>query len=351
MKIIRLQNQKLNVLLLILLFSALGVFSFVLLIHYTELAARAPDTITTFGAVSSMICIFNILGFSLLKINDWLARNSPLYYLRRSRLVWHYLIMSVLFLSLNYALFVSIKWIGGASTPFVIGRVGLRLIFAVWFVDIIIVSLLLVNHSARHTLKLYMEKQQLQEATTRAQYMALQSQLNPHFLFNSLNTLIAEIEYDPANAVRFTQNLSDVYRYILQQQDQLLVSLSEELQFLDYYIFLHQVRLGECLRVENDLPEEVLRSKVPPLTLQLLAENVIKHNYMNEKTPVTIRLSATGDGRKLIFSNNRSPKKVALQSGKGLKNLAERYRLLSGETIKVNNQDNLFVVEIPLMYE
>lgn len=167
---------------------------------------------------------------------------------------------------------------------------GAGLVIAVWFVEMIIFSLLLINYSMRYTLNLYKEKQRLEAESIQAKYTALQSQLNPHFLFNSLNTLIAEIEYDPSTAVKFTQHLSEVYRYVLRQQQCQIVSLKEELDFLDSYIFLHQVRLGDCLSLERDLPDNVIDHQLPPLTLQLLAENVVKHNYIDDFNPMTIRV-------------------------------------------------------------
>ena len=116
----------------------------------------------------------------------------------------------------------------------------------------------------------------MREENNKAQYVALQGQLNPHFLFNNLNTLIAEIEYDPSNAVLFTRNLSDAYRYVLQCQDKMLISVADELQFINAYLFLHRVRIGDFISVEYNISDNYLDSKIPPLTLQLLIENVIK---------------------------------------------------------------------------
>ena len=128
-------------------------------------------------------------------------------------MLWHYLLVAILLLLMNCTLFISLKWITSIGDPFVIRAKGAGLVIAVWFVEMIIFSLLLINYSMRYTLNLYKEKQRLEAESIQAKYTALQSQLNPHFLFNSLNTLIAEIEYDPATAVKFTQHLSEVYRY------------------------------------------------------------------------------------------------------------------------------------------
>ena len=242
----------------ILLFSALGVFSYFLLLYHTELQERIPDIKISLIALSITIAVFNLFGFSLLVSSHWMATNYPLYYIDKSRMLWHYLLVAILLLLMNCTLFISLKWITSIGDPFVIRAKGAGLVIAVWFVEMIIFSLLLINYSMRYTLNLYKEKQRLEAESIQAKYTALQSQLNPHFLFNSLNTLIAEIEYDPATAVKFTQHLSEVYRYVLRQQQCQIVSLKEELDFLDSYIFLHQVRLGDCLSLERDLPDNVI---------------------------------------------------------------------------------------------
>ncbi|MFS2808518.1 TolC family protein [Parabacteroides distasonis] len=212
-------------------------------------------------------------------------------------------------------------------------------------------SLSKASESEQMAMERYKEKQRLEAESIQAKYTALQSQLNPHFLFNSLNTLIAEIEYDPSTAVKFTQHLSEVYRYVLRQQQCQIVSLKEELDFLDSYIFLHQVRLGDCLSLERDLPDNVIDHQLPPLTLQLLAENVVKHNYIDDFNPMTIRLYTEKNGRYLCVSNTLRPKKVSNASGKGLKNLSERYQLLCKQDIQIRKNDHQFTVSIPLIYD
>ena len=197
---------------------------------------------------------------------------------------------------------------------------------------------------------LYKRNIYLKESSVEAQYQALQSQLNPHFLFNSLNTLISEIGYNPENAILFTQNLSDVYRYILQCQQQRLVTLGSELEFLDSYVFLHRVRLGDCITVDCRLDESLLEYRLPPLTLQLLAENVIKHNIISLRQPMVLSLSSE-DENWLVVSNSVRPKKSVQPSGMGLKNLASRYRLVCGQEIIIEKTTELFTVKIPLLYE
>ena len=162
--------------------------------------------------------------------------------------------------------------------------------------------------------------------------------------------MIAEIEYNPANAVRFTKHLSSVYRYVLQSQDKVLVPLSEELEFMKSYLFLHEVRLGNCISYKCHLPEDYPEAMLPPLTLQLLVENVIKHNSITSNKPMQINIEI--ENYYLTVSNPIQPKKSNdTSSGVGLNNLSNRCKLLLGEGIIVTKANNLFTVKVPLAYE
>lgn len=167
--------------------------------------------------------------------------------------------------------------------------------------------------------------------------------------FNSLNTLIAEIEYNPSNAVRFTRNLSDVYRYVLQSQDKTLITLGEELEFIQSYLFLHEVRLGNCIACNITIPTEAMEYQLPPLTLQLLVENVIKHNSINSNKPMDITIQIVDHF--LVVSNPIHAKKSDTTSGVGLQNLSNRCKLMIGTDIIINNENQIFTVKVPLIYE
>ena len=297
------------------------------------------------------ILAFNVLGYTTIRLSSWIDNQYALNLHRCWKLVSVYMVVMGMFFLLNYGLMVTAKLLAGASHPFTFPNGGWRILITVWLVELVILGLLLANRSMRNTLKLQQEAAALQKENNTARYTALQNQLNPHFLFNSLNTLIAEIEYDPATAVKFTQHLSEVYRYVLRQQQCQIVSLKEELDFLDSYIFLHQVRLGDCLSLERDLPDNVIDHQLPPLTLQLLAENVVKHNYIDDFNPMTIRVYTERNSRYLCVSNTLRPKKVSNASGKGLKNLSERYQLLCKQDIQIRKNDHQFTVSIPLIYE
>lgn len=330
-----------------LLFSGLGAFSYLLLVNYTELSAHVADVLYSKGAFVFFVAAFNVLGYSTLRISSWMNNQYALNIRKRWKIVVIYAIVMLLFLLLNYSLLVVAKILVGMNDPLIFPNGGWRILLLVWLVELVILGLLLANRSIQNTLKLQQEAAALQKENNTARYAALQSQLNPHFLFNSLNTLIAEIEYNPDNAVRFTKNLSSVYRYVLQSQDKTLVSLAEELEFLDSYLFLHKVRLGDCISCACDIPADLAEAMLPPLTLQLLVENVIKHNTITSARPMKIDIFVQEDH--LVVSNPVQPRKSQESSGVGLKNLSNRCKLMLGEEILVLHEKEMFTVKVPLL--
>lgn len=181
------------------------------------------------------------------------------------------------------------------------------------------------------------------------QFQTLKSQVNPHFLFNSFNTLISVIEKQPQLAVEYVEKLSEFFRSIVNYRDKNLIPLPEELDLLENYIFIQKKRYGDNLLVQNRLNEESIRGYlIPPLVLQLLAENAIKHNAVSKETPLWIRLEMTNNA--LIISNNINPKySVESSSGFGLQNIIGRYKLLTDEPVVVHKIDSIFTVTLPLI--
>ena len=201
---------KLNHILYSTLFSGLGVFSFFLLANYVELSDNVSDALYSLGMFLFFIVAFNLLGYSTIHLTTWVDNQYSVNIYRRRKLIFIYTMVMVMFFLLNYGLLVTAKLLVGASHPFVFPNGGWRILIVVWLVELVILGLLLANRSMQHSLKLQKQAATLQEENNIARYTALQNQLNPHFLFNSLNTLISEIRYNPKNAELFTQHLSDV---------------------------------------------------------------------------------------------------------------------------------------------
>lgn len=336
-----------------LIFIGLGLFSYYLIVNFTDFSPRVAGILYSRGALVYTVIAFTLLGFATIQISEWVNNRyiQPSEGHRRSQ--WRFaaanIIVAALFLALNYSLCVLAKILAGVQPVWSLSSSGWRLLAVVWMAEMAIILLLLSNRTLKANQSLKQEAARLQIENSKAKYDALQSQLNPHFLFNSLNTLIAEIQYNPDNAVRFTRHLSNVYRYVLQCQNRHLVTLGEELSFVDSFVFLHKVRLGDCLSCDIDIADDILECELPPLTLQLLVENVIKHNSVSQSKPMTISIKATED--MLTVSNPVAPKKNAgaTSSGIGLKNLATRCRLACDRDITVSHDNHTFSVEIPII--
>jgi sensor histidine kinase YesM len=196
--------------------------------------------------------------------------------------------------------------------------------------------------------KTMVEKEQVERAHLASQLEGLRNQVNPHFLFNSLNTLTYLIPEDSEKAVRFVQQLSKVYRYVLECREAHVIPLREELTFLNSYIYLLKERFGDNLRVSIRGLESTERMAIVPLTLQMLFENAIKHNVISVEKPLTIEVFAEKD--KLVVRNNHQVKNQVMDStGVGLENIRTRYRMLTDQEVEVIASQQYFTVLVPLI--
>ncbi|WP_248722336.1 histidine kinase [Seonamhaeicola sp. ML3] len=192
------------------------------------------------------------------------------------------------------------------------------------------------------------KEQKVIAGTASAKFDALKNQLDPHFLFNSLNVLTSLIDENPDKAQDFTTSLSKVYRYVLEQKNKELVSVDEELQFAKTYMSLLKMRFEDS--IVFNMPEKAINpeSKVVPLSLQLLLENAVKHNMVTSSKPLHIKILEE-DGY-LIVQNNLQPKQIVKKSsGVGLSNIMQRYDLLTTRKIDINKESTKFSVAIPIL--
>ncbi|MGH2666969.1 histidine kinase [Flavobacterium sp.] len=191
-------------------------------------------------------------------------------------------------------------------------------------------------------------QQKIIAGTASAKFESLKNQIDPHFLFNSLNVLSSLIEENPENAQRFTSSLSKIYRYVLEQRDKELVSIEEELAFAKTYMNLLKMRFENSIFYE--LPEKVNNpeAKIVPLSLQLLLENTVKHNVVSEKRPLQIRIFEKNNC--LVVQNDYQKKEVLKdRQGVGLQNIISRYAILSERKVIITQSEKEFTVELPLL--
>lgn len=194
--------------------------------------------------------------------------------------------------------------------------------------------------------QLYAER--LKKDHAEAQFTALRNQINPHFLFNSFNVLSSLIYKDTDTASKFIDQLSTVYRYLLHNQQNKIVSLRDELAFLDSYIFLLKIRFQNNLSIEVNIDEKHFDTYIAPATLQLLIENAIKHNVVSKAHPLHIQI-VLKDGF-IRVENSLKPKEIKEEStGLGLNNIKRRYDYLCGENAIITNSNGVFSVKIPVI--
>lgn len=192
------------------------------------------------------------------------------------------------------------------------------------------------------------ETEQLRSEKLAGQYQSLKDQLNPHFLFNSLNVLSGLVYESADQSAAFIQQLSKIYRYVLDVQQEELVKLSDEVEFAQNYLSLQKLRFDESLQYQITI-STTGNYYLPPLSLQLLLENAIKHNVISSENPLQITITQKGDS--LEISNNFQPRQMSdfESSGIGLENIKKRYELLSDKTPQINQSDKAFIVTLPLL--
>lgn len=196
----------------------------------------------------------------------------------------------------------------------------------------------------RYWKKAVLSEEQLKRESLALQYESLKNQVNPHFLFNSLNILTSLIEKDKNTSIKYVKQLSDVFRYVLDQNVRELVPIENELKFIESYYYLQRIRFGENFRMDTNIREK--HFLMVPLALQILIENAVKHNEISYENPLTITIHDDDDF--LYVSNNKKLRSHLPESNQiGLKTLRFQYEFLSGKKIEVMNDDSHFEVKLP----
>jgi len=207
---------------------------------------------------------------------------------------------------------------------------------------------LLQNNYAGQQVQLELEK--VKSDNLGAQYELLKQQVNPHFLFNSLNTLKSMAETNDSETVDFVIKLSDFYRFTLESRKLDLISVQEEMKIIEAYLFLQKARFGDGITFSNGLKQEDLKSLIPPFTMQLLVENCIKHNIVSQSKPLHIKIYSSEDG--IIIENPVQLKMTSEESlGVGLDNIKMRYQHLLEKEIEIHSDEKNFKIKLPLIHE
>ncbi len=252
---------------------------------------------------------------------------------------------------LNTILFLGIVQLLVSIYPLVTGQElsesETGFMYFVYFVILIITVFIarILKYQMMHHEDL-LENEKLKQQNLQKELTALKNQINPHFLFNSFNSLNSIVR-DNKDATTFIKELSFMYRYILQSGERDLVSLQEELKFLDSYVHLVKTRYRDRFVIDIVIDEEYLLKEVPPLALQLLVENAVKHNEISEKNPLQVKIYSKDS---IIYIENEIRERTSFvdSTGNGLMNLDKRYFLLKKQHISISNKENIFSVKLPI---
>jgi len=283
--------------------------------------------------------------------------NRYLHFSMRSYFDWHnkpvqkvlVLLLSVGFYTIPVSVLLLVGWYnffgGGQLNWNIIWQSTLIILVAVVFITHIYETVFLVKETESEMIK----NEQLERAKVEAELEALKNQIDPHFIFNSLNTLSHLIEEKPVKAKQFNDNLADVYRYILQNKARDLVLLKEEIIFLENYFSLLKIRFEKAVQMKIAIDEQKLdQYLIPPISLQILVENAIKHNEFSDTVPLTIEIKLVND--ELEIHNLVRKKSLRKPSSKiGLQNLRERYRLITNSEITITEEEKNFTVVLPVL--
>ncbi|MEC7263692.1 MAG: 2TM domain-containing protein [Bacteroidota bacterium] len=217
-----------------------------------------------------------------------------------------------------------------------------------FFISMVVALLFYAAYFYKYYKERQVKEQKIIAGSASARFDALKNQLDPHFLFNSLNVLTSLIEEDPEQAQKFTTSLSKVYRYVLEQKNKDLVTVDEELNFARTYVRLLKMRFEDSIIF--DIPEKCTQpdAKIVPLSLQLLLENAVKHNVVTSSKPLHIKVFEQGG--MLVVTNNLQEKQVVKKSsGVGLQNIRQRYQILTDRAVFINKTNTDFSVALPML--
>ncbi len=257
----------------------------------------------------------------------------------------------LIFSTIIFIFFIGFRWLIVAlffKQPFIIVANEMVLIgvvlFVAWLINLIDLGVFLL-YKWRYSLS---ELERFKKENAEFRFEMLRSQINPHFLFNSLNTLSSLMHEDVETAASFTRQLSQVYRYVLENRQKDVVDLGTELKFIESYKYLLELRFQNRLNIDIRIQETFKDYLIAPMTLQLLVENAVKHNIITQNKPLHIEIF--NEDQYIIIRNNLQPKPPEGGStGFGLRNITLRYEILTNKPVFISDNDNYFTVKIPVI--
>ena len=324
-----------------------------ILVHFSRIFDEAishsssqSSTIYFLGNILSEVLITFVICFLLFLINFYILKPLQTGRIHKTATMAIALLVSfTIVLILSHFLF---QFKGMIFPRVDTDRHESTFVFKDFFVALVVIISVYVIKVIYQNQQNRLEIQNLKIENLQSQFDALKNQVSPHFLFNSLNSLKTLIRETPEVAQEYLNHLSSVLRYTLQANENKLVNLNDELQFVESYFFLIKLRFNKNITLVQNINNKLMNSKIPPLALQILIENAIKHNEISKRNSLEISVSTTDDT--LVVKNNIN-KKYSPEpgTGVGLVNLSNQYRILAGKEILIKNDESNFIVEIPLL--
>lgn len=314
---------------------------FLLYLHFSS-TGKLPSPIEKFEHYLISILLANVAGLLAYQIDNALDKKISWKESFLTRFIVGLLTNMVFGLSLTISTMIyglkattAEAWKIGILTTIVL---FLYEIFYGWF------------YSYRHYAHTQVEWLRSERWQLELQFESLKSQISPHFLFNCLNTISSLLYKDSKLAEEFIRRMAETFQYVLNNQKRTFVSLREELEFVKSYYYLLQVRFENNLKLEINIPKNLLDSPIPPLTLQMLIENAVKHNQINRENPLLVYLSAKDNTHLLITNTKTSASTNPISTKVGLENIRKRYSFFTKQAIEIRN-DAKYTVQLPVLKE
>jgi sensor histidine kinase YesM len=335
----------------LLLSIAIGItIQFPLIMSYlfgVEGEGHGERFIVSFAHLGSELLITFIMAFLMFSLNFYILKPVDIH--RKLQILNVVLAVSLTVISvyiLNHFLYSFKNMIDTGSRPR-----GHRDEFDYmnFFVSALVVGCVLIIRLIYQKQIVNLENEALKREALQSQFESLKNQLSPHFLFNSLTALKTLIREAPETAQNYINSLSKALRYTLQSNEKKLVTLKEEMIFMESYLYLISMRFNTNLSVSTCINEEYSSFLLPPLTLQTLVENAIKHNEISKENPLIINIITTDKESLKVWNNIQEKITEEEGTGIGLTNLSKQFQLLTGEDITISNQNDRFSVEFPLL--
>lgn len=347
-------NERARRVVIIMLVAGLLAVLFYAYLHFSE-TGKFPAWTASGPEVASSLFIGGVLGLALYLFNKQLDRWLPWRKYFATRFLTGYGSNLILSLLITLGLGLAIISLSGEKsfwnglTPQdedLLWKIGILLLTSLFIYNVVYALL----YSYQHYAVAQIEALQSERKQLELQFEALKSQISPHYLFNSLNTISSLLFKDLQSAEQFIRRLSQTYQYILATQNKRYVLLKEEVDFVQSYYYLLRIRFQQQLNVEINLPSGIMNSKIPPLTLQMLVENAVKHNTVSADKKLFIYITAQDNTYLKVINTKTSTLDNITSFRVGLENIRKRYQYFTDKKIEVRDEEK-FMVSLPIIQQ